>query len=869
MVAGARSDGATSSGTAPTAAPGLNMSARVRKTIQSIKEIVGNHSEGDIYAALKESNMDPNETAQKLLNQDDHASHLSCSSDPFHEVRRRRDKKKEVVSFKSYGVPRRPPEPVQPAKSQTFPDRGVRRGGFVRNAPPGINREFRVVRDNRINQNTNRDVKSASVQSSTNVVIPSVPAISPKENLINQDSLAGRNSEDHKPSQVVNRPFRSNPRLVQDTDSGAHRKGLYEDTLEKVPNSASFALGLKPRNSQPSSATLASNNSEVGLYSSSSDPVHVPSPDSRASGAVGAIKREVGVVGVRRQLSENSAKHSSFPSSSLPSSLSFPDSNRQSPAGKITQSGQATGSESVLSDVSASRPFSGNQYTSKVHQVSGHQKVTQPNMEWKPKSSQKMSAATAAPLGTAENLVSPPSNRVDTKMEADHLQGRLSGLSVSENQHVIIPQHLQVPEADRMWLTFGSFDVEFDPSKSLASRIQGHGLAEQSTGESSASVSAPLTSIDDGNEVEMLHGQLGTSGSVSPVSEAASDYLSHDQKDSSSPRNLENYVDVGLIQNDTPSYTSVEQQQQQQQQQQDVSGLPSFVAYDPQTVYDMPFFNPMMEESARGHGLPSPQEVVSPSISNSIPVSTAAMLQQQPMAHMYPQMHVSPFPIVPYRQYLSHVYVPPMAVPGYSNSPAAYPHPSNGNSYVLMPGGSSHLAPGGLKYGASQYKPLPAGTATGFGSYSNSPGYAMNTQGAVGGASGLEDSTRMKYKDGNIFVPNAQADASELWIQAPREIPGLQSTPFYNVAGQTPHAAYMPNHTGHASFNVAAAGQPSPMQYPLYHPSPQPAAIANHPHMVPAMGGNVGVGVAAAAPGAQVGPYQQPQLGHMNWNTNF
>ncbi|RZS06893.1 hypothetical protein BHM03_00037601 [Ensete ventricosum] len=60
---------------------------RIRKTIQSIKEIVGNHSDADIYAVLKETNMDPNETAQKLLNQD-----------PFHEVKRKRDRKKEVFS---------------------------------------------------------------------------------------------------------------------------------------------------------------------------------------------------------------------------------------------------------------------------------------------------------------------------------------------------------------------------------------------------------------------------------------------------------------------------------------------------------------------------------------------------------------------------------------------------------------------------------------------------------------------------------------------------------------------------------------------------------------------------------------------------
>lgn len=43
--------------------------ARLRKTIQSIKEIVGNHSDADIYTTLKETNMDPNETAQRLLNQ--------------------------------------------------------------------------------------------------------------------------------------------------------------------------------------------------------------------------------------------------------------------------------------------------------------------------------------------------------------------------------------------------------------------------------------------------------------------------------------------------------------------------------------------------------------------------------------------------------------------------------------------------------------------------------------------------------------------------------------------------------------------------------------------------------------------------------
>ena len=42
---------------------------RIRKTIQFIKEFVGNHSDAEIYAALKETGMDPNEAAQKLLHQ--------------------------------------------------------------------------------------------------------------------------------------------------------------------------------------------------------------------------------------------------------------------------------------------------------------------------------------------------------------------------------------------------------------------------------------------------------------------------------------------------------------------------------------------------------------------------------------------------------------------------------------------------------------------------------------------------------------------------------------------------------------------------------------------------------------------------------
>ena len=56
----------------------------VRKHIQGIKEITGNHSDEEIYATLKECNMDPDMTVQRLF-----------SEEPFHEVKRKRDKRKE------------------------------------------------------------------------------------------------------------------------------------------------------------------------------------------------------------------------------------------------------------------------------------------------------------------------------------------------------------------------------------------------------------------------------------------------------------------------------------------------------------------------------------------------------------------------------------------------------------------------------------------------------------------------------------------------------------------------------------------------------------------------------------------------------
>ncbi|XP_031261821.1 GBF-interacting protein 1-like isoform X3 [Pistacia vera] len=842
------------------------LSAGVRKTIQTIKEIVGNHSDADIYVALKDSNMDPNETAQKLLNQD-----------PFHEVKRRRDKKKEIVGYKVSTDPRKNSENFAPmTKVRTFAERNGRRGGYTRNALPdaGINREFRVVRDNRVNRNTNKDVKSPPPQCSTSTdekVTPNAAEKGGPTGIPSSQKPSGGRSL----SQASNGPTDLQHRPAQESNvSGTDRREASDAKKTMVPGTVSRVQGVKANNSQEQTATLASSNS-VGVYFSSTDPVHVPSPDA----AVGAIKREVGVVGGGRQSTENAAKDFSAPSSSFSNSLLGRDSSSESfqpfPAiTKADQLNQNVASGSGMSSIPVSRALFTNHYTGKSHQQAvGHQKASQHNKEWKPKSSQKSRVIGPGVIGTPTKSTSAPAeNSKGLESDAAKLQDKLSRVNICENQNVIIAQHIRVPETDRCRLTFGSFGVDFDSSRSFGSGFQAVVAAEEFNSESAASfsVAASKSSGDEvsgNNPVDILDDQVRNSGSDSPASVEASEHqLPDDIKETSSPQNLDNYDDIGLVRENNQSYALSESPQQQ-----DPSELANFSAYDPQTGYDMPYFRPSMDETVRGQGLPSPQESLASHTANSIPASTIAMVQQQQppqMTQMYPQVHVSHFTnLMPYRQFISPLYVPQMAVPGYSSNPA-YPHPTNGSSYLLMPGGSSHLSANGLKYGIQQFKPVPAGSPTGFGSFTSPTGY-MNGPNVVGSAAGLEDSSRMKYKDGNLYVPNPQAETSELWIQNPRDLPGLQSAPYYNMPAQTPHAAYMPSHAGHASFN-AAVPQSSHMQFPgMYHPTPQPAAMANPHHLGPAMSGNVGVGVAPAAPGAQVGAYQQPQLGNFNWTPNF
>lgn len=87
-------------------------------------------------------------------------------------------------------------------------------------------------------------------------------------------------------------------------------------------------------------------------------------------------------------------------------------------------------------------------------------------------------------------------------------------------------------------------------------------------------VSAPESSGEDvsgGKTAELLDDQVRNSGSDSPASGVAVEHQLSDKKESTSPQNLENYADIGLVRENSPSYAPSESQQHQ-----DPPELPGF-----------------------------------------------------------------------------------------------------------------------------------------------------------------------------------------------------------------------------------------------------------------------------------------------------
>lgn len=882
----------------------------VRKTIQNIKEITGNHSEDEIYAMLKECSMDPNETAQKLLFQD-----------PFHEVKRKRDRKKESLN-------------KEPAESKWKPGvqgRGNRggRGNYQSRHiyhDAGGGRNTVLAKENGVNQVSEEDIGLSTL-------LPTPHDTKNKETTVVASSSTVAADD---PVEVVSETPSVIPAAQLFTGGGSNQSettpGAVSSKLDSPSAPAFLTEGKKiptiVRGTGDMHGHLMSNSSNIsasrsaapspGVYLSSSDPVLMPSQDLRVPSSVGTIRREVG----SQRTSLDQYPETSVESKSIASSSEGGSSFMQ---GKPSQKLQGVGknqlsesSQPVLSthgSSSVGRPSSN--YSSRSQQVIGPQKVG-PSKEWKPKMTNPVlsqgsgtvdsSDSPATPLESISQS-QPASSVLDLKEASSELERKLEESHISDSQHVIIPNHLHVPEAEKLGFCFGSFDASFgfntsgmngpvsDKSPSLSETSEG---TEEGAEEQPSSNQIELVGAEEGDYPDLppssssnIPENLSSEGDLQ--SSVAPDY-SESKQETALPAASHQYPVVQtspnfsfgfvppMIGSQLAPFESIESQAR------DGSRVPSFVVpqpFDPASYYAQfyrsgadsdgrisPFHTPGVATKYNGNVAVLSQQASQSSqeVGNNLILSTAgptplvtqaagvmqssiAVTQQPlPVFRQPAGVHLPHYPnLIPYGPYFSPFYVQPPAIHQFLSNGTFPQQPQAGNVYPPPPVATT-------KYPLSQYK---TGNNTGnsahigmpgsYGPYGSSlAGYNPSSAASAGNSTSNEDLAGSQFKENNVYITGQQSEGSGVWIAGPgREISGLQASSFYNLPqGQV---AFTPTQAGHGTF----AG--------MYHPAQPVTTGAVHPLLQQSQ--TMAGGVDMVGPTGSV--YQQPQPTQINWPNNY
>ncbi|KAG5232105.1 GBF-interacting protein [Salix suchowensis] len=880
----------------------VSIPSNARKTIQNIKEIAGNHSDEEIYAMLKECSMDPNETAQKLLFQD-----------PFHEVKRKRGRKKENTNNRESGDSRwRSGSQGRVSRGSRMifsPGRTSHDTGGGRNSSAG--------RDNGINHAAEKGTgsslpalqeksKETTPSASLSAVVANGPTgvVSGSSSANNASNLpTGSDQHEVTLSPIgVNKGGKAVPHIDIDKPL-AIEFGTGDTCKESVPNSSNSSISVAPASSSAVCFSL-------------SDPVLIPFNESHPPGTVGAIKREVGI---HRTAGESSAV---IPSEKPASEIDLPFMQGKLPSknqgvgkNQLSESSQPS-SASIQGGSSGSRPSSN--YSSRSQQLIGPQKGGS-NKEWKPKSTNPNVAQESGAAGSSAVSNIPleasghsqhSSGVFDSEEATAKLQKKLEELHLPQRQHVIIPHHIHVPESERTKLSFGSFDASFgvpssyvsapESDKSSTPVSETSQVIEESVEEQVQSKQNTVVTDEEGNYPDHppspshVPGNLSAEGNAS--SNAVPDYESKQEAALLSGGHQYSMVHT------SPSYSfgfvppmlgsQIAPFENSESQARDVSRLPSFVVqqpFDPTSYYAQfyrssadsdgrvsPFPAPGVASKYNGnvavlppHTSQSPQEV-----GNSLVLSTAGptplvtqaaglMQTQQPVPVYRPPtgLHISHFPpnYFPYAPYFSPFYVPPPGIHQFLSNGAFPQQPQAGSVYPAP----ASAAAGGVKYSLQQYKPgTNTGNAThigmpsGYGPYGSSPtGYNPISAATGGNSTTNEDPGASQFKENNVYIAGQQSsDGSAVWIAAPgRDISGLPASSFYNLPPQGQHVTSAPTQAAHGTFTN------------IYHPGQPVTAAAVHPllQQSQAMGGAVDM----VGPAANV--YQQPQHQQINWPSNY
>ncbi|XP_048498392.1 GBF-interacting protein 1 isoform X2 [Beta vulgaris subsp. vulgaris] len=414
---------------------------------------------------------------------------------------------------------------------------------------------------------------------------------------------------------------------------------------------------------------------------------------------------------------------------------------------------------------------------------------------------------------------------------------KLEKLRFSDGQHVIIPQHIQVPDAVKNVLNFGSLDASF-------------GVRENCDRESNADFN-PVTDSALEETVSKLSSCDQDVASTAPQA----NHADHPQSPSHLPgRNLP--IDTEVI----SSATNPKDDEPKQETLPSV-GPPFPVQSAPS--YSFGYVPPMLANVlVQPEGFESQAHILNSlggsSLATSASASTPPPTQSgagQSTVAISPQpipLFRQPYPpnYIPYSHYFSPFYVPPTMHQYFGHT--AFPPPlPTGNMYLPPPTG-----PAGMKLSPAHFKPgtnaghqVPVGVPSGYGAYGASQvGYSQNAAVTSGNSSSGEDLGPPGLKE--IFL-GQQSEGSAVWFPAAggRDTASFPLNSFLNLPQQGHHV--LNPQSGHGGFAVYHTLQP------MGGPAPG----------LPLLQQSQPVAGSVESVGPPSNSYQQPQRQQqMNWN---
>ncbi|CAK7349150.1 unnamed protein product [Dovyalis caffra] len=892
----------------------VSIPSNVRKMIQNIKEITGNHSDEEIHAMLKECSMDPNETAQKLLSQDtgggrnsagrDNVTNYAAEKGTGSSLSASEEKSKETTPSASLAVVvANGPTGVVSGNSSTTHTSNLPTGSNqheVTSSSVGVNKVGRAVSIDIDKAPTiafgTGDTCTESMPSSSNSSMSVTPASSSTVCFSSSDPVLIPYNESRPPVQWVQLNVKWGS-----IELGVNQTQLF---LQRNQIDVPFMQGKIPSKNQGVGKSQLSESAQpsfASIHSSGSRPSSNYS--SRSQQIIGPQKAGSNKEWKPKSTNPNVAQESGTAGLSDISSIPLEASGHSQPSSGVLDSEEATAKlQKKLEDL----------------HLPQRQHVIIPHHIHVPESERtKLSFGSFdASFGVTPSYVSAPESDKSSTPVSETSQGIEEPVEeqAESNQNTLVtaeegiyPDHPQSPPSHVPGNLSAEGDVSSNAvpdyeSKQEAALLSGghpysvvHTSPSYSFGFVPPMIGSQIASFENSESqardvsrlpsfvvqqpfdptsyyAQVYRSSADSDGRVSPFPApgVASKYNGNvavlPPHSSQSPQEGMNYIKRGVKVGhlwEVCGYNFRADIIHLGNKRKKALTVRSKVVFG--SFYHL--LNPVPSFTEGGNSLVLSTAGPTPLVTQASGLMQSSIaVTQQPVPVFRPPtgLHISHFPpnYIPYGHYFSPFYVPPPGIHQFLSNGAFPQQPQAGSVYA-----PPSAAATGVKYSLPQYKPgTNTGNAThigmpsGYGPYGSSPaGYNPSSAATGGNSTTNEDLGASQFKESNVYITGQQlwaivTEGSAVWIATPgRDISSLPASSFYNLPPQGQHVTFAPTQAAHGTFTN------------IYHPGQPATAATVHPllQQSQAMGGAVDM----VGPGANV--YQQPQHQQINWPSNY